>query len=185
MKVPYKIITSWLDSPEALIWKKKIIDNIHWEKPIVKVFSKSYPVPRLTTFLSTRNITYIYSGFKHIGSGWPEWFYPLLDKVRDSCGVNFNGCLINLYRDGRDRMGWHSDNEKELNHEKPIASLSLGSSRDFLFKHKKQPIKESITLSNGDLLIMQPKCQSDWIHSLPSRKRVKDARVNLTFRCYL
>ena len=86
-----------------------------------------------------------------MGNGWPNWFVPLLENVGNTCGIKFNGCLINLYRDGNDCMGWHSDNEKELDSEKSIASLSLGSSRDFLFKNILTFQRERLLLNNGDL----------------------------------
>ena len=40
-------------------------------------------------------------------------------------------------------MGWHSDNERELDSSKPIASLSLGAARDFFFRHRTEDLKES------------------------------------------
>ena len=181
---PWLLLPSWLNSHQSFKWKNKIINNIKWEQPIVKVYSKKYPVPRLTAFLANKNTQYSYSGVIHVAEGWPEWILPLLDKVRNSTNTNFNGCLINLYRDGQDRMGWHADNEKELDSEKSIASLSLGASRDFILKNKKQELTRSISLSDGDLFIMYPSCQNNWIHSIPSRKAVVEPRVNLTFRCY-
>ncbi len=82
-------------------------------------------------------------------------------------------------------MGWHSDNEKELDPQKSIASLSLGSTRDFILKHKQKTLKEKLTLGNGDLLIMYPECQRDWIHSIPKRRKIIENRINLTFRTYI
>ncbi len=176
---------SWLTPLEGIYWQGHLMNKINWEQPIIRVYSKLYKVPRLTCFLADDGISYIYSGIEHIGSVWPDWFMPLLEKVRNECDVNFNGCLINLYRDGNDCMGWHADNEKELESEESIASLSLGTSRDFVFKHRKKSLKEKISLGHGDLLIMRPECQDNWLHSVPRRKKVFDIRVNLTFRSYI
>ena len=109
---------------------------------------------------------------------------PLLNNIQDYCCTQFNGCLINLYRDGNDCMGWHADDEKELDEKACIASLSLGVKRDFFLKHRKGLEKECFPLGNGDLLIMQPECQKYWIHCLPKRRKVKELRINLTFRKY-
>ncbi len=182
---PWILFHSWLNSSQAFEWRDKILENIVWEQPNVRVFSHVYPVPRLTYFIAIKDKSYLYSGFKHVGKGWPEWIKPLLEKVNDASKIKFNGCLINLYRNGNDTMGWHADNEKELDPDQPIASLSLGISRDFFFKHKTKKLRETLLLGNGDLLIMHPTCQKNWLHSLPARKKVKEPRINLTFRCYI
>ena len=182
---PWIYKPSWLNYSDAKNWQRKIINKTQWEQPSVKVYSRLYKVPRLTCFLADDGISYIYSGIKHIGKGWPDWFFPLLENVRNTCGTKFNGCLLNLYRDGNDCMGWHSDNEKELDPQKSIASLSLGSTRDFILKERKTISKEKLSLSTGDLLIMHPECQKNWIHSLPRRKKIIGNRVNLTFRAYI
>ena len=121
---------------------------------------------------------------QHIGSGWPEWFKPLLKNVNRACGSEFNGCLLNLYRHGEDRMGWHADDEPEIDQHSPIASLSLGASRDFQLRHRHNKSQKtvSINLADGDLLIMEPGCQQNWHHCIPQRRRIRSTRINLTFR---
>jgi len=181
---PWKLFSGWMNQVEASYWKQKIHDNCEWSQPLVHVFGKKYLVPRKTTFIGDEGINYSYSGVNHYANGWPYWFTPLLKNICSISKNNFNGCLINLYRNGNDRMGWHADNEKELISNKKISSLSLGSSRDFFIKHRYLPVKEKIILQNGDLLIMHPKCQEEWLHSVPLRKKISDLRINLTFRCY-
>ena len=181
---PWKLLSGWMNQKEAKEWKEKLFENLKWEQPTVNVFGKNYLVPRKTIFMGDKNISYSYSGTSHKSTGWPDWFHPLLNEVCLVTKSNFNGCLINLYRNGNDRMGWHSDNEKELQADKPIASLSLGASRDFYLKHRYLPKKKFILLNDGDLLIMHPPCQEQWLHSIPIRKKILDFRINLTFRCY-
>ena len=181
---PWKLFPGWICPIEAEEWKKKLNEKINWEQPLVKVFGKDHLIPRKTIFLGDMDIHYSYSGITHISEGWPTWFLPLLEKVSLKSGATFNGCLLNLYRNGNDRMGWHSDNERELIPDKPIASLSFGSSRDFCLKHRLLVDKETIVLKDGDLLIMYPPSQEQWKHSVPIRKKVSDFRINLTFRCY-
>tara|TARA_Y100001968_G_C19195596_1_gene637373 strand:+ start:41 stop:619 length:579 start_codon:yes stop_codon:yes gene_type:complete len=181
---PWTYIPNWISIEECSIWYKELINKIRWEQPLVSVYGRSYLVPRKTNFLSEPGITYRYSGLLHYGKEWPDWFKPLLEKVCYKADSNFNGCLLNLYRNGNDRMGLHSDNEKELDSSMPIASLSFGVERDFIFKHKLYDNKVVLKLKSGDLLIMKPQCQNNWLHSLPPRKRVVGSRINLTFRCY-
>jgi alkylated DNA repair dioxygenase AlkB len=133
--------------------------------------------------LAEQGLQYRYSGAIHVGEGWPDWFHPLLEQVNHIAQAQFNGCLLNLYRDGDDRMGWHADDETEIDQSQPIASLSLGSTRDFLFRHRGDQTKRAaIPLADGDLLIMHPGCQERWMHSVPQRRKVKTVRINLTFR---
>tara|TARA_Y100001968_G_C19450660_1_gene768305 strand:+ start:2959 stop:3531 length:573 start_codon:yes stop_codon:yes gene_type:complete len=181
---PWELLQGWMTPEESMKWKSKLFKELKWEQPIVKVYGKDYLIPRKTVFLGEKNIQYRYSGITHQAIGWPLWFYPLLEKVSFTCNCQFNGCLVNLYRNGNDKMGWHSDDEKELNPLKSIASLSLGSSRDFYFKHRNLGIKHLISLNNGDLLVMHSPCQDEWMHSVPSRKRNIFYRINLTFRSY-
>ncbi len=181
---PWTLLSSWMNIRESENWQKKINKNLTWEQPVVRIYGSSYLVPRKTKFIAENKICYSYSGIRHYGNGWPNWFYPLLEMVNSASNVKFNGCLLNLYRNGYDRMGWHSDNEPELDLTKPISSLSLGAIRDFVLKHRTQEFKESLSLQAGDLLIMNPICQKEWIHSIPIRRNIKNERINLTFRCY-
>ncbi len=185
MKSTYIIfIPGWLNESKANLFLNKLLKNISWDQPKVSVYGKTFLVPRFTSFLANKKIIYSYSGVNHIGEGFPSWFIPLLINVQEYCDTKFNGCLINLYRNGNDCMGWHADNERELDHGACIASLSLGVRRDFLLKNKISSKKSILSLGNGDLLIMNPGCQEDWIHSIPKRRRVKELRINLTFRKY-
>ena len=161
----WKVIPSWMNDVQAYNWKEILINQIIWERPSLKVFGQNYIIPRKTGFLGEKGITYRYSGHIHYGLGWPEWFLPLLYLIKEETNIDFNGCLLNLYRNGDDRMGWHSDNEIEIDSSKTIASLSLGAKRDFIFKHKSLNLKCKLSLANGDLLLMLPGCQNKWLHS--------------------
>ena len=79
-------------------------------------------------------------------------------------------------------MGWHADNEKELKKNSVIASVSLGAERKFSFKHKKNKEKIDLILGNGSLLVMKEQIQTHWMHQLPKSKKIKEPRINLTFR---
>ena len=183
-QAPWIHLKQCIYSNESIHWLNLLKNNISWQQPKVRVYGKYHFVPRLTYFLAERNISYSYSGLVHHGLGWPFWFVPLLEKVNSLSKTNFNGCLLNMYRTGKDKMGWHSDSEKELDSSHSIASLSLGAERDLIIKHKNLSLKYKLKLSDGDLLLMQPDFQKDWLHSIPSRKNIKETRINLTFRVY-
>ena len=175
----------WLEPQASAHWFALCQKQIVWEQPNVRVYGKVHPVPRLSAFLADASVSYRYSGVMHQGQGWPEWFAPLLEHVNRSCSAPFNGCLFNLYRDGDDRMGWHADDEPEIDARWPIASLSFGATRALQFRHRQSRCRAELALADGDLLVMEPDCQRFWMHALPVRKRVRTARLNLTFRVFL
>ena len=176
--------SAWLPADIRQAWMDRCVRNISWDQPQVRVYGRWHLVPRLTGFLADHQVSYRYSGAVHRGAGWPDWFLPLLKMVSSQSSAPFNGCLFNLYRDGQDRMGWHADDEPEIDASFPIASLSLGSSRDLQFRHRFSGARRDLNLKDGDLLLMDPDCQRLWMHGLPVRKRVTSPRLNLTFRVF-
>ena len=98
-------------------------------------------------------------------------------------GARFNSVLLNRYRNGKDSMGWHSDDETELGPAPVIASLNLGAARRFVMRLKRDhAAKAEWRLAHGDLLVMRGECQRDAQHALPKSARVEGGRINLTFR---
>ncbi|TRO65383.1 alpha-ketoglutarate-dependent dioxygenase AlkB family protein [Christiangramia sabulilitoris] len=154
-----------------------------WRHDKIKLFGREIFQPRLTALFGESGKSYTYSGLEMK----PVSFTSELEEIRTNCekvcNSSFNVCLANLYRDGSDSMGWHSDNEKELGDEPVIASVSLGAERIFHIKHKTDKSEtQKIRLHHGSLLIMKGKTQESWKHQLPKSKRVVSPRVNLTFR---
>ena len=113
---------------------------------------------------------------------WYPELLKLKNLVEDITGEKFNSCLLNLYHDGTEGMGYHSDAEGDLLQNSAIASLSLGAARKFVFKHKVTKEKLDFILENGSLLVMKGETQKHWLHSLPPSKKVQTSRINLTFR---
>merc|ERR1712093_623414 len=93
------------------------------------------------------------------------------NKGQTETGEHFNFCLVNLYENGKDSISWHSDDESFLGPLPCIASLSLGSPRDFQMKHKtdKSAPVEKWSLESGDMVVMRGTTQSRWLHSVPKR----------------
>jgi len=102
--------------------------------------------------------------------------------IEKRTGNIFNSCLLNLYHNGDDGMAWHSDDEKTLQTDSAIASLSFGAERKFMLRHKQTKETLSIILQNGSLLLMRGSTQTNWQHSLPKSKKIMTPRINLTFR---
>lgn len=148
---------------------------IDWRQETIRVFGRAVLVPRLTAWYGTE--PYTYSGIRHEAAAPPL----LIEKLRERIGGDFNSVLCNLYRSGRDSVGWHSDDEPELGPEPRIASLSYGAKRDFLMRDKLTGRKLKLALGDGDLLVMGGTCQQEWEHSVPKRAAAGE-RINLTFR---
>ena len=154
-----------------------------WEQPEIQIYGRWHRIPRLQCWCGDPGADYRYSGQALPRADWTPPLQQLRQLTISLTGHPYNSALLNLYRHGDDAMGWHADDEPELGPEPWIASWSLGQSRDFVFRAKgASRIGERVTLNNGDLLLMSPAVQKFWQHALPRRKRLKDWRINLTFR---
>jgi alkylated DNA repair dioxygenase AlkB len=156
---------------------------VMWQQDHITIFGKTYLQPRLTALFGDNGKTYSYSGI----TMHPAPFFPTLialrQKVAMLAGVSFNTCLLNLYRDGNDSNGWHSDDEKELGANPPIASVSLGQVRHFRLRHRKdKSLQHKLALGNGSLLLMLGPTQHYWQHQIAKSSLNLGERINLTFR---
>ena len=163
---------------------QNLIDNIQWRQDKIKIFGKLLEQPRLTAFYGDTNKEYAYSGIVMKPIGWNEELLFIKERVEEIAKINFTSVLLNYYRDGKDSMGWHSDDEKELGQTPVIGSVSFGESRVFQMRHKfrKDIKKVDIALTNGSLLLMKGTTQHFWQHQIPKTKKELESRINLTFR---
>lgn len=157
--------------------------HIKWKQDRIKLYGKSIPLPRLTSWYGDPGRTYTYSGIKSEPNEWNEGLLHIRSKIEQYTGSKFNSVLLNWYRDGQDSLNWHSDDEKELGDNPIIASANFGESRDFLIRCKQDKSKViSVPLKHGTLLVMRGAMQHFWQHSIPKRSGVKRSRFNMTFR---
>ncbi len=157
-----------------------LMDDVDWRQETATLFGRRIPLPRLTAWYGDH--VYAYSGILHEPAPLTPTLTELKAAVEKAACQSFNSVLINLYRDGRDSMGWHSDDEKILGALPVIASLSLGGTRRFQLKHRQEGNLVSIDLPHGSCLIMQGRCQACWRHQVPKTKKPVTPRINLTFR---
>lgn len=183
LRLNVELIEDFLGPNEADHLLDVLTNTLEWRQDSITLFGKSHPIPRLQCFIAQQGVRYRYSNLTMEGCGFPRALELIKQKIESTTNHSFNAVLCNLYRDGHDSMGWHSDDETELGEDPVIASLSLGSQRTFrfrAFKHKKETV--DFELSHGSLLIMHAGVQKEWEHSVPRRLRVKQPRINLTFR---
>lgn len=150
------------------------------EQKTIKLFGKERPTPRLTKWYGER--AYTYSGIENAPEPMPAWLEALRAGAEKASGARFNSALVNYYRDGKDSVAWHADDEPELGSEPTIASLSFGASRTFAVKPRAGGESVRLSLADGDLLIMRGESQSDYLHAVPKTTREIGPRVNVTFR---
>jgi len=161
---------------------KELLDTIPWKQDEVVMFGKKIMTKRKVAWYADAGITYTYARVKKLGLQWMNTLLEIKQKVEAITGATYNACLLNLYHEGEEGMGWHRDNEKEIIPESSIASLSFGAVRKFAFKHTISNERLDIELENGSLLDMKGAIQEYWYHSLPKTKKIKQMRINLTFR---
>lgn len=160
-----------------------LLKNLNWQEDTIKIFGKIYLQPRLTAFYADNSKTYKYSNISMKPNVFDNELLIIKNIVEKKLKIKFTSCLANLYRDGKDSNGWHSDNEKELGENPIIASLSFGAERVFHFKHKhNKELKKKLILKHGSLLLMKGKTQHNWLHQIPKTKKTIGKRINLTFR---
>jgi alkylated DNA repair dioxygenase AlkB len=164
------------------LWFKSCLHDLNWETGFIKIFGKTHQIPRLQTWYADDGIEYTYSGKKLQRHNWNKTLIEIKQEIESITSMKFNSVLANLYRNGNDSMGLHSDNEKELGINPIIASLSLGESRDIHFKHKNIKTSINIPQTNGQLIVMSGQTQKYWKHEIKKTKKFKKPRINLTFR---
>ena len=156
--------------------------SLLWEPDQLIMFGKKVITRRKVAWTGDPKCSYTYSGVKKFPQPWTEELLSIKAHLEKISHSEFNSCLLNFYHDGDDGMGWHSDDERELDQHSPIASLSLGAMRKFSFKHKEDKSSVSLHLENGSVLIMHSPTQQFWKHALLKTKTVNTPRMNLTFR---
>jgi alkylated DNA repair dioxygenase AlkB len=156
--------------------------SLMWEPDQLMMFGKKVTTRRKVAWVGDPSCSYTYSGVKKIPQSWTPELLSIKSQLEGLAQSAFNSCLLNLYHDGDDGMGWHSDDEKELDANSPIASLSLGARRKFAFRHKEDKTTIPLYLEDGSVLIMRSPTQQFWQHALLKTKTVSMPRINLTFR---
>lgn len=178
---------AWLECAEADALFERLREEIPWDRHRLRMFGRDVEAPRLSCWIGDQDAAYIYSHSRFEPHPWTPTLLSLRDRVSQACDARFNSVLANLYRDGRDSMGWHSDDEAELGVQPVIASLSLGAERRFRFRPRlprgtRTVPPLGITLSHGSLLCMAGDTQHRYQHDVPKSASVCAARLNLTFR---
>ena len=164
---------------------RELTEEIPWVQNKIKFYGKESLVPRLESWHGDEGMSYTYSGIRMDAKPWTKNLLMIKESIEPIAKTTFNSVLINYYRDGKDRVAWHSDDEKELGKNPVIASVSLGAERKFKLRHKKykeNQLQHEVFLQNGSLLLMSGSTQHHWLHEIPRTAKPIGPRINLTFR---
>ena len=175
-----------LPAPEQSLLQR-LLAEVPWVAQEIVVWGKPHLQPRLMAWYGDDHARYTYSGVELEPLPWSPLLADIKTRVEQASGARFNSVLVNYYRNQRDSMGFHSDDEPELGERPVIASLSLGEERIFVMKHKRDrgsaPVR--LKLASGSLLVMKGDTQKNWRHGINKLQRECSPRVNMTFRCII
>ena len=177
-------IENFFDFDQSQLYMKHLTNDIKWKREKIRMWGREIVTKKRIAWYADEGKSYTYSGSTFHPDQWNELLLEIKKHVEQYIRFQFNSVLLNEYPNGKVGMGWHSDDERELGIDPIIASLSFGANRDFIFKHKTDKRFENIKihLKSGSLLLMLGSTQHHWKHSLPKRLKVRDPRINLTFR---
>ncbi|UPK70496.1 alpha-ketoglutarate-dependent dioxygenase AlkB family protein [Chitinophaga filiformis] len=167
---------------EATSYLQVLTERIPWQQERMKMYGKEVLFPRLMAWYGDAGSNYAFSGNTYTPQAWTEELLQIKERIEPEAGVRFNSVLLNRYRNGKDSMGWHADDEPELGLNPVIASVNLGASRRFMLRHPQAGLKYELDLQHGSLLIMKGALQHHWQHQVPKTTKVSGERINLTFR---
>lgn len=168
----------FLETTESEYLYANLIASTEWKQEYMRFYGNSVAIPRLTAWYGKE---YNYSGIKNKPKDIPAELQNLIGKVESKTGVRYNSILLNLYRNGKDSVSFHADDEAELGVDPTIASISLGAARLFKLKHNIDKSVYSVMLRNGSLMLMGKGTQLNYTHAVPKDKSTK-ARINITMR---
>ncbi len=187
MKLPgadLRLLGDFLDSPAADAFFRGLMCETPWQERKVFVWGQWRVQPRLLAWYGDPQARYSYSGDTLEPTPWTPLLGALRARVESAAGARFNSVLLNLYRNQKDRMGWHNDDEPELGERPVIASVSLGEARTFMMKPRDRHRAglQRVKLGHGSLLVMAGDTQRNWVHAVRSESAPCGPRINLTFR---
>ena len=171
-----------INNQDADRYFDSLINTIDCKNDQAIIYGKLIITKRKVAWYGDTDFEYTYSKTTKRALPWTTELLELKSITEEKTGEKFNSCLLNLYHNGDEGMGWHSDAEKNLKKNGAIGSLSFGAERKFTFKHKQTSETVSLFLEHGSLLIMKGTTQTNWQHRLPPSKLIDKLRINLTFR---
>lgn len=156
--------------------------EIAWVRHVIPTPDGPRTVPRMISWHADPGLSYSYGTLTHDWQDWTSSLREVRDLLEQRTGVRYNGVLANFYENERDSVSAHADDERDMEPGAPIASVSLGATREFVVKHTTTGSRHVLPLEHGSLLVMSGRTQQVSRHGVPKAKRTCGPRINLTFR---
>ena len=178
----YIFLPGFFNPAESDRYMASFKEKVQWKQKSMNMYGRRVPFPRLIAWYGHDDTSYSFSGITLQPLHWLPEMLEIKSRIEPVAEVTFNRVLLNLYRDGKDSVSWHTDAEPELGLNPVIASVSFGAARKFQLRHLHTKEKIELELTNGSLLIMQGELQHYWQHQVPKTAKPVGERINLTFR---
>lgn len=174
------LFNGFFTKEEADAYYDILLKTTPWHEYEMPMYDKTVKAPRMISWYEDKNNP----GADPENPDWTPELLSIRDRVEKETDVNYNSVLLNLYRDGKDGVSWHSDKVGTKSKNTYIASVTFGETRMFRLRHKfrKDIAQLDIPLYHGTLLLMGGTTQSFWEHQVPKTARDVLPRINLTFR---
>lgn len=174
------LIDNFFTKEESDYYYNTLLHTTKWREYEMELFEKKVTAPRMISWFEDKENS-------AADTPKPELTTDLVNirtRVEQELQLKFNAVLLNLYRDGKDSVAWHSDHTDKSGSNPIIASVSFGETRIFRLRHKfRKDIKQvEIPLNHGSFLLMAGTTNSFWQHQVPKTTRDILPRINLTFR---
>lgn len=192
MDAPVTYQESFIGPHEALAMFQRLWNELAWEQ--------RPSAPRREYWHNTFDRPYTYGSGDGARTYEPQPNHDLIEAVRQhllaTTGIFYEGCFLNGYATGKDALGWHQDDDPGIDHERPIAIVSLyeathvlGSKakgapqpREIYFREGRDGAIERLVLGQGSLAVMAAGMQQRFFHKIPRAGAITCPRISLTFR---
>ncbi|HET6557825.1 MAG TPA: alpha-ketoglutarate-dependent dioxygenase AlkB [Prolixibacteraceae bacterium] len=178
----YIHIPHFFNAEESDHFFRVLREKVDWKQESMNMYGRRLPFPRLIAWYGDDKKPFSFSGVTLDPVPWLPELLEMKKRLEPVARIEFNRVLLNLYRDGRDSVGWHTDAEPGLGKNPVIASVSFGATRKFQLRHMQTKEKVELELTHGSLLIMRGEMQHFWQHQVPKTAKTVGERINLTFR---
>ena len=175
----FTLLRAVFDPAASVAHLQALLDDLRWEQQQFTIYGRTMPMPRLIAMYGPAG--YRYSGVVHPPCPLPPRLEAIRRRVEEVSGRPFNSVLANLYRDGRDSVGWHRDSDYAHGGHPDIASVSFGATRRFEMRDR-TGARAAVDLEDGSILVMTGDAVARWWHRVAKTARPVGPRVNLTFR---
>ena len=168
------LVDNFFTKVESDQYYKALLNNTIWREYQMPMYDKTVTAPRMVAWYDD----------KEESQDWPVELLEIRKRIEAETQLKFSRVLLNLYRDGKDNVAWHSDKTKSSNKNMVIASVTFGETRVFRLRHKfrKDIPQVEIPLYHGSFLLMSGTTNSFWEHQVPKTAKPVLPRINLTFR---